>query len=407
MPKFVYQAIDSTGTVVSGSIEGDSISYANTVLSQRGLIPSKVELDKGEGSSFLGWIKDQLTPIKIQDQIMFTRQLRTMLNAGVPILRTLEVLEIQTLNPRLKKITASVASQIKEGSSLSEALAKYPSVFPQLFTSMIAAGEASGSLTEILSRLIYMMDHEHKIKSDIKSALQYPIMVLIALGVAFFVLLTFVIPKFVSIFTRAGIALPLPTKICMAMYTAISKYWFITFGLLFLIAVALIMFLKTYRGQYLKDLILLRMPIIGPLFIKSIMARFASIFSILQASGVPIISAIQILSGTIGNTVIVNQFEKLKNKVEQGAGISGPLSSAKFFTPMVVQMIAIGEESGQLDEMLGEVSRHYDEEVNHAVKQMSDSIGPILVVGLAAVVGFFALAIFLPMWDLTQMVKGA
>ncbi|MEN6464521.1 MAG: type II secretion system F family protein, partial [Syntrophaceae bacterium] len=133
MAKFVYQAIDSTGTVVSGSIEGDSINYANMVLSQRGLIPSKVELDKGEGSSFLVWIKDKLTPIKMQDQIMFTRQLRTMLNAGVPILRTLEVLESQTLNPKLKRITASVASQIKEGSSLSEALAKYPSVFPNLY----------------------------------------------------------------------------------------------------------------------------------------------------------------------------------------------------------------------------------------------------------------------------------
>jgi type IV pilus assembly protein PilC len=405
MPKFVYQAIDSTGTVVSGTIEGDSINYANMVLSQRGLIPSSVELDKGSGASVIGWIRDRLTPIRIQDQIMFTRQLRTMLNAGVPILRTLEVLESQTLNPKLKRITAAVASQIKEGSSLSESLARYPAVFPNLYTSMIAAGEASGSLTEILSRLIYMMDHEHKIKTDIKSALQYPMMVLIALGVAFFVLLTFVIPKFVTIFTRAGIALPLPTKICMLMYTAISKYWFITFGLVFALIVVLVLFLKTYRGQYLKDLILLKMPILGPLLVKSIMARFASIFSILQSSGVPIISAIQILSGTIGNTVIVNQFEKLKDKVEQGAGISGPLSTAKFFTPMVVQMIAIGEESGQLDEMLGEVSRHYDDEVNHAVKQMSDSIGPILVVGLAAVVGFFALAIFLPMWDLTQMVK--
>lgn len=405
MPKFVYQAIDSTGTLVSGTIEGESINYANMVLSQRGLIPSKVEEKKGESSSALGWFKAKLTPIKPQELIMFTRQLRTMLNAGVPILRTLEVLENQTLNPRLKTITAAVASQIKEGSSLSEALAKYPAVFPQLFTSMIAAGEASGSLTDILSRLIYMMDHEHKIKSDIKSAMQYPVMVLVALSIAFFVLLTFVIPKFVAIFQRAGIKLPLPTKICMIMYQAISQYWFITFGILAVLIISLVMFLRTYRGKYLKDMLVLKLPIIGPLFIKTVMARFTSIFSILQSSGVPIISAIQILSGTIGNTVITSQFERLKDKVEQGAGISGPLSTAKFFTPMVVQMIAIGEESGQLDEMLGEVSRHYDEEVNHAVKQMSDSIGPILVVGLAAVVGFFAFAIFLPMWDLTQMAK--
>lgn len=405
MPKFVYQAIDSAGTVVSGTIEGDSINYANMVLSQRGLIPSSVEMDKGEVSSVRGWFQSKLTPIKPQELIMFTRQLRTMLNAGVPILRTLEVLESQTSNPKLKKIAAAVASQIKEGSSLSEALAKYPAVFPQLFTSMIAAGEASGSLTEILSRLIYMMDHEHRIKSDIKSAMQYPIMVLCALGIAFFVLLTFVIPKFVTIFQRANIKLPLPTKICMIMYQAISQYWFITFGVLTVAIIALVIFLKTYRGKYLKDMLILKAPIIGPVVIKTIMARFSSIFSILQSSGVPIINAIQILSGTIGNTVITNQFDRLKDKVEQGAGLSGPLSTAKYFTPMVVQMIAIGEESGQLDEMLGEVSRHYDEEVNHAVKQMSDAIGPILVVGLAAVVGFFAFAIFLPMWDLTQLAR--
>lgn len=405
MPKFSYQAIDSTGTVVTGAIEGDSLNYVNNVLAQRGLIPSKVELDRGGEPAVVTWLKDKLTPVKPQDIIMFTRQLRTMINAGVPILRTLEVLELQTANIKLKKIAASVSSQIKEGSSLSEAMSKYPETFSTLYISMVSAGEASGSLTEILTRLIYMLEHEHKIKQDIKSALQYPIMVLAALVIAFFVLLTFVIPKFVTIFTRAGITLPLPTKICMWMYSAISKYWFITFGIIGVLIIALVLFLKTYRGQYLKDLLILKIPITGSLFIKAIMARFASIFSILQSSGVPIMSAIQILSGTIGNKVITSQFDKLKDKLEQGAGISGPLSTAKYFTPMVVQMIAIGEESGQLDELLGEAARHYDEEVGHAVKQMSDSIGPILVVGLAAVVGFFALAIFLPMWDMTKMVK--
>jgi len=406
LPKFSYQAIDSAGTVVSGAIEGDSLNYVNNVLSQRGLIPSKVELDKGGTSAVMTWIQDKLSPIKPQDIIMFTRQLRTMINAGVPILRTLEVLELQTSNPKLKKIAGTISTQIKEGTSLSEAMSKFPRTFSTLYVSMVSAGEASGSLTEILTRLIYMLEHEHKIKQDIKAALQYPIMVVIALVVAFFVLLTFVIPKFVVIFTKAKITLPLPTKICMWMYTAISTYWFITFGILGAVIIALVLFLKTYRGQYLKDLLILKIPITGPLFIKAIMSRFASIFSILQSSGVPIMSAIQILSGTIGNKVITGQFDKLKDKLEQGAGISGPLSTAKYFTPMVVQMIAIGEESGQLDELLGEAARHYDEEVSHAVKQMSDSIGPILVVGLAAVVGFFALAIFLPMWDMTKMVSG-
>jgi type IV pilus assembly protein PilC len=278
-------------------------------------------------------------------------------------------------------------------------------IFSPLYSNLVKAGEVSGSLPEVLARLVYIIEHEAKIKADIKSALQYPLMVTIALGIAFFVLLTFVIPQFVTMFSRAGLNLPLPTKIAMEMYKFISVYWYLGLGGLILLIAGLRYFLKTERGQYLKDTLLLRLPIAGPLFVKAIMSRFASIFAILQSSGVPIMVSMKVLSGAIGNKAISVEFDQVREQMQEGKGIAVPLSRAKYFTPMVIDMIAIGEESGTIEEMLNQVSVHYDDEVAYAVKGMSDALGPILIVGLAAVVGFFALAIFLPMWDMTKMAR--
>jgi type IV pilus assembly protein PilC len=270
---------------------------------------------------------------------------------------------------------------------------------------MVRAGEISGNVPEVLDRLVYIIEHEAKIKSDIKSALQYPFMVTIALVIAFFVLLTFVIPKFASMFDRAGLTLPLPTKIAMLMYKFISVYWYLGLGGLIVLVVGLRLFLKTDQGQYVKDALILNLPLVGPLFIKAIMSRFASIFAILQSSGVPIMVSMKVLSGAIGNRAIAHEFNNVRDQMHEGKGIAAPLGQAKYFTPMVIDMIAIGEESGNIEEMLQQISVHYDDEVAYAVKGMSEAIGPILIVGLAAVVGFFAMAIFIPMWDMTKMVR--
>jgi type IV pilus assembly protein PilC len=189
----------------------------------------------------------------------------------------------------------------------------------------------------------------------------------------------------------------------MTLYKLIAVYWYLGLGGLALLIVGLRFFLKTERGKYVRDALLLRIPLVGSLFIKAIMSRFASIFSILQSSGVPIMISMKVLSGTIGNRAIAAEFDEVRERMQEGKGISAPLSQAKYFTPMVIDMIAIGEETGNIEEMLRQVSIHYDDEVSFAVKGMSDAIGPILVIGLAAVVGFFALAIFLPMWDLTKV----
>ncbi|MBN2397680.1 MAG: type II secretion system F family protein [Deltaproteobacteria bacterium] len=403
MPTFVYKAINQRGAEVSGSIEAQSVEAAQTRLSEQGLIPSSVAEGDGRSGSLLSRIQADLTSVTMKELILFTKQFRTMLIAGLPILKVLEILEHQTQNPKLKKTIATISSDIREGASLNEAFRKHPSIFPPLYVSMIEAGESSGALSDILERVVYLLEHEHKVRSDVKSALQYPMMVLITLVIAFFVLLTFVIPRFVSIFTKAGLDLPLPTLICLYLYRLISEYWYLLLGGLFVAIVLLRYWFKTEHGRYVRDRFILRIPLIGTLLVKAAMSRFASIFSILQASGVTVLNALDILVGTIGNAAISREFSGLKDQIQEGKGISGPLRSSRYFPPMVVDMIAIGEESGQLEEMLRGVAMHYDDEVEYAVKGLSESIGPILIVSLAAVVGFFAMAIFLPMWDLTKM----
>jgi len=408
MPKFSYEAITDSGAALSGVIEADTLEMANTLLAMRGYIPSKVRRvsEKGIGRSLAFTpIQSRLTAVKAPELILFTKQFRTMFRAGVPIMRIFEVLGYQVQNPKLKRIITGIASDIQEGATLSDALSKHPDTFTSLYRSMIKAGETSGNIPEVLERMIYILEHEHKIKSDIRSAMQYPMIVLIALGIAFFVLLTFVIPRFVTIFSRAGLELPWPTKVSMVLYSILSNYWYICLAVVVVGVVGLRMYFKTPQGRYVRDAFLLRLPLVGSLFIRAAMSRFASIFSILQSSGVPVMNSLQILSGTIGNIAIARELEQVRDRVEEGRGISGPLSVAKYFTPMVIQMVSIGEESGQLDEMLKAVSSHYDDEVSYSVQRLSEAIGPILVVGLAAVVGFFALAIFLPMWDLTQVTR--
>lgn len=404
MPKYTFQAINENGNTFSDVIEADSIDMANSIISARGYIPVSVAEQGGVGGGLL-WtrIKESLTPIGTAELILFTKQFRTMLRAGVSMVRLLQVLENQSENPVLKRIIIDMSNDIQGGASLYDAFRKHPRAFSPLYCGMVQAGEASGALPDILDRLLYIVDHEHKIKSDIKAALQYPLIVVCFLTIAFFVLLTFVIPKFVSLFLRSNIALPLPTQICMLMYKLLSDYWFLLAGVVVAVIVVMTYYLRTEQGKYMRDVFLMRLPVFGSLFIKAAMSRFASIFAILQSSGVAVLESMKILSGTIGNAAIAREFELITERLEQGRGIADPLKSAKYFTPIVVNMIAIGEESGSLDEMLREISEHYDVELEYAMKKLSDAIAPVLTVGLAFVVGFFALAIFLPMWDLTKM----
>lgn len=402
---YSYTAFDINGKIVTGELEASSTEEVTEILAKRDYVPAEITEGPSEskGLSFES-IQIGLTRVSDPDLILFTKQLRTMLVAGVPILTLLQTMEQQTNNLRLKKVIGAIANDVHEGASLYEAFKKHPKVFSPLYYSMLEAGESSGALPAVLDRITYIIEHEYKVKTEVRSALLYPVIVVVFLAIAFFVLLTFVIPKFVKIFLKAGVELPLPTKICMGMYQFLDNYWYILLGSMAMLIVFLVFYFKTEQGKFMRDSTLLRVPIFGPLFIKSVMSRFASIFAILQASGVGVLESMNILQKIVGNAAVSREFADVKLKLEGGRGIAGPLRSAQYFSPMVINMVAIGEESGNLDLMLSEISAHYDYEVEYTTKNLSSMLGPILIVCLAAMVGFFALAIFLPMWDLTKIV---
>lgn len=405
MPTFTYKAFDQTGATVTGNINAETIPAAQDLLCEQDLIPIRVKEGAETNKNKQSLLQKLTYTISQQELILFTKQMRSMLRAGISIAQVFDIISQQSENPLLQKTLAQMSEEIQAGSNLHNAFRKHPTVFSNLYCSLVNAGEASGNLPEILDRVVYIMEHEHKVKEDIKGALAYPKIVVISLVCAFFFLLTFVIPKFVTVFQKANLDLPLPTKICIAMYTGLTQYWiFLLAGstILFFVLTALI---KTPAGTLLKDQILLQTPIIGHLFLKTAMSRFASILSILLASGVTILQSMVIISETIGNAAIIKEFDRLRDQMTEGHGIAEPLRTARYFPPMVVNMVAIGEESGRLEEMLQEIAKHYDEEVEYAARGLSEAVGPILIVALTVVVGFFAMAIFLPIWDLTKMVK--
>ena len=405
MPSYKYQVISQTGATIQGIIEAESQEKARDKLSALGYVPVSVTEGGKTLASRLQDLSISMTSVSLKDIILFTKQMRTMMKAGLSILELLHILEEQTENKRLKRVCTHMAVEIKQGKTLFEAFSNHPKVFSSLYCNMILAGEQTGSLPEVLDRLVYLIEHEHKVKSDIRSALQYPMTVLIVLGLAFYVLLTFVIPKFVDIFKRVKIDMPLPTLIAIRLYEFFAAYGYFLLAAVIGLFFLTLKLLQTKRGRLAWDSFWLRVPVFGPLFTKAAMARFASIFAILQSSGVSVLSALDILQGTIGNAAISREFARIQDLLKEGRGLSGPLRQAKHFTPMVVNMVAVGEETGNLNEMLMAVANHYDDEVEYAVSTLSAAINPILVLGLAGVVGFFALAIFLPMWDLTKMAK--
>lgn len=406
MPQFSYEAINEAGNTVKGELEAADTAAAQDRLASMGYIPVAVRRGStggAQGGGALESLEAMLSPVKSQELVLFTKQFKTMLGAGLSMIEILKVLEQQTENPRLRKACGRIADDVKKGMSISDALAVHRTVFSPLYVSMVRAGESAGALPAVLERLIYIISHENQVKSDIKSALQYPLTVTVALFIAFIVLLTYVVPVFAQIFASAKVELPLPTRIAVTLNHYLVAYWPLILGGVFLLVIGLWLYCRTEQGKVTRDALFLALPIMGVLFKKSAMSRFASIFAILQASGVPVLTTIDILVGTIGNAAIAKEFRKVQDLIRSGQGLAGPISRAKYFTPMVVTMVAVGEESGNLDEMLSAVSEHYDAEVAYAVKRLSDALGPVLIVGLAGVVGFFALSIFLPMWDLTQV----
>jgi type IV pilus assembly protein PilC len=387
-----------------GRLTADTLDDAMGQIVDLNLVPIDLLRVGGRSDNLFARIQTHYLPVPAPDLIVFTKQLVTMVRVGIPMTQAFSILKDQTVQPRLRRLAGIIRDDIEAGSSLSAAAGKHSKVFSPLFCSMIEAGEASGTLPEVLDRLLYLIEHEAQVKAEIKTAMRYPFIVVGVLGVAFLVMVGFVIPRFVSFFDKQGLDLPLPTRMCITMSEILTGYgiWIalgtIVSGLLFHRY-----FNRTDPGRLIRDRSLLAIPLIGPVLVKAAMSRFASIFAILQSSGVLVLDSLRILTETVGNAAISAEFVKVRELLEEGHGIAGPLSSSSYFPPMLVNMVKIGEESGRLDEMLRHVSEHYDVEISYTIKKMTDAIGPLLIISLTVVVGFFALAIYMPMWELTQM----
>jgi type IV pilus assembly protein PilC len=417
MPKFDYVAMDSRGKETKGTLEVANQSEAIARLKEMGFFPTKVveaEVKKADakaakaapGAKKKGGgmnlnIKIPFLGGKVKTKVLtvFTRQLATLVDAGLPLLRGLRVLERQERNPTLKRILNELAVAIEGGSTFSEALAQHPKVFNRLFVNMVKAGELGGVLEVVLNRLSEFMEKAQKIKGKVIAAMFYPTAVMIVAVVILAILMIFVVPKFEAIFADMldGDALPKFTQIVLGISRMIKEQTLLTLGCIAALIVAFKIFKKTKFGGRIIDRIKLKLPVFGPVLSKVAISRFTRTLGTLVSSGVPILQALTIVRETSGNIVVGEAVNSIHESVKEGETITQPLEAANIFPPMVISMVDVGEQTGALPEMLMKIADTYDEEVDNAVAAMTSLLEPIMIVFLAVIVGSIVIALFLPL----------
>jgi type II secretory pathway component PulF len=327
------------------------------------------------------------------------------MSAGIPFIQSLTTIERQTENQRLKKTITDIRRDVEAGASFSEALAKYPAIFSKLYVSMIQAGETAGILDEILDRLALLAEHEAETRARVKAAVRYPMIVVVAICLAFAFLVTFVIPKFAEVFARFKTELPLPTRVLLGINYVVQHYWYLIILALGLLVWGVLWYLGTPEGRWQWDKLKLKLPVFGLLFQKVALSRFARMFGALQKSGISMMLTLEIASEIVGNVVLARAVEEMRESLREGKGLSGPMESSGLVPPLVVQMMAVGEESGNIDTMLTKVSDYYDLDVEYTLRNLSTLIEPILILIIGSMVLFLALAVFLPMWNLMSLFR--
>ena len=427
MPKYDYIALDSRGKETKGTIEAGSQNEAIGRVKEMQLFPTKiVEAEKikekaaakkakpaakggKKGGAMNLEIKIPGLSGRVKPKVLmtFTRQLATLVDAGLPLLRGLRVLEKQERNSALKKITGELALAIEGGSTFSEALAQHPKVFNRLFVNMVKAGELGGVLEVVLKRLAEFSEKAQKIKSKVKAALFYPVAVVIVATGILALLLLFVVPRFKDVFAGMGITLPGFTLFVLAVSDAVRLHFLPTMGCLTVfVVIFLILINKTKFGRYVWDKFKLKMPPMGPVITKVAISRFTRTLGTLVSSGVPILQALTIVKETAGNVIVSNAVGRVHESVKEGETITAPLEESGVFPPMVVSMVDVGEQTGALPEMLLKIADNYDEEVDNAVTAMTSLLEPIMIIFLALIVGSIVIAMFLPLIKMITVMSG-
>ncbi len=401
MPEYIWTGRSKSGDKIQGKLEADSPKAVERILTRQGIEVLKVKESPKHISEYLPFLAPR---VKLQDLVLFTRQFSTLINAGVPIVQTLDILREQAENITFKKTLRGIKETVQAGETLSDAMKKHPKVFDDLMVNLVNAGEAGGALDTIMNRLADYLEKVMALRRKIKSAMIYPIVIAVFAMVIVAVLVVYVVPIFAGMFRDAGLNLPLPTLVVMNISDYARNYfhWVLLFFILVLVAIRWIR--KTEKGHIITDKILLRIPVFGVLLKKAAIARMCRTLATLIENGVPILDALSIASRTIGNKVLERAVVYARDEVSRGRGLSDPLEETHAFPLLVPRMIKVGENTGALDEMLSKVADFFEDEVDRTVEALTSLIEPIFIIVLGVTIGGLLISLYLPIFQMGQVV---
>jgi type IV pilus assembly protein PilC len=405
LSKFDYQVRDRSGKMITGQLEADTQAAVASKLTSMGYAPIKIEEVKTSGLNYEISMPGS-NRVKLKDLAIFSRQFATMISSGLSLIRALSILQEQTDNKKLAETVDEIRGQVEAGTSLSQALAEHDKVFPKLYVAMVRAGESAGMLDEVLLRVAAMYEADVKLRSKIKAAMTYPVIVFIMAIMLSTVMLIFIVPTFEAMFTDLGGELPMLTQMLVSASEFVTSW----LGLVTYIVVPTALWFSfkriraTEKGRYTLDVIKLRLPVFGPLFHKIALTRFARNLSTLLAAGVPILQALEITADTVNNGPIAHAVKDVQDSVRQGESINRPLSQHEVFPPMIVQMIAVGEETGNVDGMLSKISDFYDTEIESTTESLTALMEPLMIGVIGGIVGGMVIALYMPMFKIFDMI---
>jgi type IV pilus assembly protein PilC len=402
MAIFKYTAVDQASNKLSGKMIADNQNVVVEELRKRDLVITSISEVKS-GGTFSGMQFFKAKKIKTEDLVTFSRQLATMIEAGIPLMQSLDALQEQITAGEFKRVLSTIRNDIESGNSLSASFAKHPHIFDTLFINMVKAGESSGMLNIILERISTYLEKSVSLQRKVKSAMVYPTIVMSMAVIITTILLVKVVPTFKGIFEMLGGELPLPTKVLILVSDLIRKWLAYTLGALFFTGFMVGRYIRTETGRLKFDQLKLKLPVIGDLFRKVSVSRFSRTLSTLIQSGVPILGALEIVGKTSGNKVIEIAVNNVRNNVREGESIAQPLIKSGVFPPMVTRMISVGEQTGELEKMLGKIADFYDEEVDVTLSSLTSMIEPLIIAFLGVVVGGIVVALFLPIIKITTL----
>lgn len=406
MANYSYRGRDQHGHLVQGEVEASTEASAAEILLRRGITP--IQVAPFHAPSRLNFDLRELfgSGINSDDLIVFTRQMYALTKAGIPLLRAMQGLAENTSNRRLSQVLTDLVDQLERGRQLSSAMAAHPKVFPRLFVAIVHVGENTGQLEQAFWELTEYLQKEEDTRKQVKTAMRYPTFIMITIVVAMFILNLFVIPSFASMFARFDAELPLTTRILISTSNFFVHWWYALLGSIAAIAYAIHRYINTEEGEIKWDYLKIRMPLVGDILFRTLLTRFSRSFATMLRAGVPLTQALGLVADAVDNRWMGHKINEMRRNIERGESLSRVARSSQLFTPLVLQMLQVGEETGRIDEMLNEVAEYYEREVDYDLKSLTAKIEPIMLAIVAVMISVMAAGIFSPMWDMMNAYTG-